>query len=104
MSIPLTSWGQYPAEPHVAHPCAWRNDLDDQMRRVADEHGSTLPFGNGRSYGDSCLAESDHVLHLRPLNRFIEADWQTGEICAEAGVTLGEVLELSVPRGWFLQV
>lgn len=104
VSIPLTSWGRYPAELQAAHPCAWRNDLDDQMLRVTDEHGSTLPFGNGRSYGDSCLAESDHVLHLRPLNRFIEANWQTGEICAEAGVTLGEVLELSVPRGWFLQV
>jgi len=104
MSLPLSSWGQYPPEPQAAHPCVWRNGLDEQLRRVTDGHGSTLPFGNGRSYGDSCLAGSGHVLHLRPLSRFIEANWQTGEICAEAGVTLGEVLQLAVPRGWFLQV
>ncbi|SFL99413.1 FAD-binding oxidoreductase [Pseudomonas sp. NFACC46-3] len=104
MKLLLNSWGRYPAEPQAAHPCAWRNDLDEQWRRVTIAHGSTLPFGNGRSYGDSCLAGSDHVVHVRPLNRFIEANWQTGEVCAEAGVTLGEVLQLAVPRGWFLQV
>ncbi|MBT2338538.1 MULTISPECIES: FAD-binding oxidoreductase [Pseudomonas] len=104
MSLSVSSWGQYPAEPQIAHPCAWRNELDDQWLRVSEVHGSTLPFGNGRSYGDSCLASNGHVLHMRPLGRFIEANWQTGEICAEAGVTLGEVLQLAVPRGWFLQV
>jgi FAD/FMN-containing dehydrogenase len=50
------------------------------------------------------MAASDHVLQLRPLNRFIEADWENGEICAEAGVTLGEILQLAIPRGWFLRV
>ncbi|VVO81700.1 Decaprenylphosphoryl-beta-D-ribose oxidase [Pseudomonas fluorescens] len=74
------------------------------MRHLITVHGTTLPFGNGRSYGDSCLASSDHVLQLRPLNRFIDADWETGEICAEAGVTLGEILQLAIPHGWFLEV
>lgn len=104
MNNQLTSWGHYPSAPQTGHSCTWRNDLEHHLQRLTDAHGTTLPFGNGRSYGDSCLASSDHVLQLRPLNRFIEADWQTGEICAEAGVTLGEVLQLSIPRGWFLDV
>lgn len=74
------------------------------MARLAEQHGTFLPYGNGRSYGDSCLAASGHVLHMRPLNRFISADWETGLICAEAGVTLEEVLALAIPRGWFLPV
>jgi FAD/FMN-containing dehydrogenase len=71
---------------------------------MAAQHGTLLPFGNGRSYGDSCLAASDHVLHTRPLDRFIAANWETGLIRAEAGVTLNELLALAIPKGWFLPV
>jgi len=104
MTASLTSWGSYPYATQSAHPCHWQADVGPQWQQLIESHGTTLPFGNGRSYGDSCLAGSDHVLHLRPLNRFIEADWENGEICAEAGVTLGEILQLAIPRGWFLHV
>jgi hypothetical protein len=104
MSIGKSSWGRYPRFPQTGHGIGWRSELPGELARVAAEHGTLLPFGNGRSYGDSCLATSDQVLHLRPLDRFISADWQTGVIRAEAGVTLDEVLRLAIPRGWFLSV
>jgi FAD/FMN-containing dehydrogenase len=66
--------------------------------------GSTLAFGNGRSYGDLCQAASGHVLDMRGLDRFIAADWEKGVVTAEAGVTLGQILDLALPRGWFLPV
>jgi FAD/FMN-containing dehydrogenase len=71
---------------------------------IAARNGSTLPYGNGRSYGDSCLATSGHLIHMRPLARFISADWQTGVVAAEAGITLAELLAIAIPRGWFLPV
>lgn len=71
---------------------------------LAADRGSILPFGNGRSYGDSCLAVSDHVLHTRWLNRLIQADWENGVVVAEAGTTLDELLKITMPRGWFLPV
>ncbi|MDC6679131.1 FAD-binding protein, partial [Leclercia adecarboxylata] len=74
------------------------------MERVSGAHGVTLPYGNGRSYGDSCLASSDHVLCMRGLDRFIDADWEAGTVCAEAGITLAEILAIAIPRGWFLAV
>jgi FAD/FMN-containing dehydrogenase len=74
------------------------------MSGVVADHGSTLPFGNGRSYGDSCLATSDQVVQLRTLDRFIEVDWEHGVVLAESGVTLAEILALSIPKGWFLSV
>jgi FAD/FMN-containing dehydrogenase len=63
-----------------------------------------LPYGNGRSYGDVCLAASGKLLSCRSLDKFISADWSTGRITVEPGITLGEVLRYSVPKGWFLPV
>lgn len=104
MRQPLRSWGRYPAHAQQPTPCYWRGSLPAQLAELAQQHGSLLPFGNGRSYGDSCLASSDAVLHLRPLNRFISADWSSGQVCAEAGMTLDELLAVAIPRGWFLAV
>ncbi|GAB3348404.1 FAD-binding oxidoreductase [Lysobacter tyrosinilyticus] len=66
--------------------------------------GTALPFGNGRSYGDSCLNPDGTLLRARSLDRFIAFDPATGELQCEAGVLLGEILEQVVPRGWFLPV
>ena len=104
MSEHLCSWGGYPSHPQTAKPCHWRADLRQSIADMAAQNGTLLPFGNGRSYGDSCLATSDHVLHMRPLNRFIKANWETGLIRAEAGMTLDELLAFAIPRGWFLPV
>ncbi len=98
------SWGRYPPYPQTLRPCRWRSELPGELRQLAQAHKAVLPFGNGRSYGDSCLSASDTLLALRPLNRFISADWETGLIRAEAGVTLEEILSLAIPRGWFLPV
>jgi len=73
-------------------------------RRASEQHGSTLAYGAGLSYGDSCLAVSGHVIHTRRLDRLISADWQNGVLRAECGVTLEAILGLAIPRGWFLPV
>ncbi|HEX8586789.1 FAD-binding oxidoreductase [Pseudomonas sp.] len=104
MSTPLYSWGRFPHRPQRGHACGWLDELPAQMDRVIGAYRSSLPYGNGRSYGDSCLAASDQVLHMRSLDRLIEADWTTGVIKAEAGITLAEVLAAAIPQGWFLPV
>ena len=104
MTAPLHSWGRYPHAPQSGHPAGWRDELPGLLAQTAATHGGTLPYGNGRSYGDSCLAASGHVLHMRPLDRFVEVDWQQGRVLAEAGTTLAEVLRIAIPQGWFLSV
>lgn len=105
MSVPkLASWGHYPYAPQTGHQAGWRENAQAALHDALARRGTTLPFGNGRSYGDSCLAASDHVVALRGLDRFIHADWQAGIVRAQAGVTLGELLALSMPRGWMLPV
>jgi FAD/FMN-containing dehydrogenase len=100
----LLSWGNYPAFPQIPIACHWRVDLEAVFRALRERHGSTLVYGSGRSYGDSCLAASDHVLHTRTLDRFLSADWSAGVLTAECGVTLEAILAVAVPRGWFLSV
>lgn len=104
MSKGLYSWGRYPHFTQVAHGCAWQSELPEHFSQIVDSHATTLPFGNGRSYGDSCLASSDHVLHMGGLDRFLAADWQRGIIRVEVGITLAQILAASIPQGWFLPV
>lgn len=104
MTASLLSWGRYPRIPQQSFPAHWRSELREDLFHLAKTFGDTLPFGNGRSYGDSCLANSGQVMYMRPLNRFISVDWQRGIIAAEAGMTLEEILALALPKGWFLPV
>lgn len=100
----MHSWGGYPYFPQRVTRFGWRDELEAALVALGAEHATALPYGNGRSYGDSCLAASDRLLQTRGLNRLIAADWQAGVIRAEAGVTLEEIIGAALPRGWFLPV
>jgi FAD/FMN-containing dehydrogenase len=75
-----------------------RNELDSCNTQTM------LPYGNGRSYGDSNLNPGGALLRTRLLNRFISFDRATGLLTCESGVLLSEILQLCVPQGWFLPV
>jgi FAD/FMN-containing dehydrogenase len=102
----ILSWGRYPKVPQQPHPVAWRDMTGHVLREAIGSTalGTTLPFGNGRSYGDSCLAASNNVVQMLPLDRIIAADWESGVLRAEAGITLEQILEAAIPRGWMLPV
>jgi len=63
-----------------------------------------LVYGNGRSYGDVCLNDGGDILLTRGLDRFISFNTDSGVLRAEAGLLLAQVLDVCVPRGWFLPV
>ena len=98
------SWGRYPAVGQQAVRCQWPDEVASQLSALCAQAGSTLPYGNGRSYGDSCLAASDQLLDLGALDQLLAVDWQQGVLRASAGMTLAQILELAIPRGWFLPV
>ncbi|OQR38154.1 FAD-binding oxidoreductase [Pseudomonas sp. T] len=104
MTRELASWGRYPYLLQQRHPCSWQSELPALLHRLAKHPAGTLPYGNGRSYGDSCLASSGELLQTRQLDRLISADWENGVILAESGITLAEILAVAIPRGWFLPV
>lgn len=99
MTQRIESWGRYPK----ATP-ARVTRLTNRTAPLPDSDLPMLVYGNGRSYGDVCLNDGGHILLGRGLDRFIAFDPETGVLRAEAGVLLSEILDLVVPRGWFLAV
>ncbi|HEU5381218.1 MAG TPA: FAD-binding oxidoreductase [Ktedonobacteraceae bacterium] len=95
------SWGRYPQVKHTqVLPVYWRSAVPE----LAHAGQPVLPHAYGRSYGDSCLNDQGIALDVSHLNRFISFDEESGMLCCEAGVSLAEILEVMVPRGWFLPV
>ncbi len=92
------SFGRYPkVKNQKIEKLFWLNEIPDF--NSYDEF--LLPFGLGKSYGDSCLNEDGILLDTSALNRFISFDKENGIVKAESGVTLAQVLELITPYGWF---
>lgn len=95
---PVSSWGRLTAQDHRWIALTDRSRLADAIR------GPGLAYGNGRSYGDVCLNPGGTLWGMRGLDRFIDVDPQAGIIECEAGVLLKEIIDLVLPRGWFLPV
>lgn len=94
----ISNWGNYPV---VAADVIRFDSLDELQQKMAD-CGPVIPRGNGRCYGDSALGETIvSTLHYNKLKSF---DSQTGEVWCQAGVLLSDLLDVFVPRGWFLPI
>lgn len=78
--------------------------MRDRTATLPRTDGSVLPYGLGRSYGDSCLNDGNALIRARDLDRFMAFDPATGVLRCEAGVLLREIVEFALPRGWFLPV
>jgi FAD/FMN-containing dehydrogenase len=78
--------------------------MRDRTAALPRTDGSVLPYGLGRSYGDSCLNDGNSLIRARDLDRFMAFDAASGVLRCEAGVLLQEIIELALPRGWFLPV
>ena len=95
------SWGRYPTYDAKIIPLRWQSDYPAV---VANLHNGALPVGMGRSYGDVCLLKDGNLLQTTGLDRLIHFDPESGLLTAEAGITLAQILDFSVPRGFFLPV
>jgi FAD/FMN-containing dehydrogenase len=95
----LTAWGNLPTKP-AADERYW----GERAALLPAVEGSLLPYGNGRSYGDVCLNSGATLLHTRGLDHLISFDVENGVLVCEAGVLLADILNVFVPRGWFLPV
>ena len=91
----LSGWGRYPV-------------VDCRMKRLRERDalpgllgcGDTLiARGNGRSYGDAAL-NPDLTLSMLAMDRMQAFNAESGLLTCESGVSLADVLDTFLPRGW----
>jgi FAD/FMN-containing dehydrogenase len=77
-------------------------DKEKTLKHIINEYDELIPYGNGRSYGDSAL--SSNIINVKPRDYFIDFDKENGLLHIQAGVLLSEILEIYVPKGWFFKI
>lgn len=94
----LTNWSNYPiVSRHIFTP----KDKNDLISHFSS-FDVCIARGNGRSYGD--CSYSKNVIQTNQMNRIISFDAVKGVIRCESGVILDDILQLIVPKGYFLPV
>jgi FAD/FMN-containing dehydrogenase len=95
------SWGRYPK--------AFNQTVLDLPSLhpplpLPSDGSSVLAYGLGRSYGDSCLNDGNAIIPMAGKDNFLAFDPASGVVKAQAGVSLATILDVFVPKGWFLPV
>lgn len=98
MSKEIHGWGRYP----VVEADLKKLDSASAGKASQLDVDQGIARGLGRSYGDSAL--SSLVFDVQPMNRMLSFDAETGELRCEAGISLAEILNVFLDRGWFLPV
>jgi decaprenylphospho-beta-D-ribofuranose 2-oxidase len=94
----LTGWGRGPA----AAMALWRpersRELDDAF--AASHRRGVIARGAGRAYGDAAVNAGGAGILSERLDRILAFDAATGEIVAEPGVTIRDLVAAFVPHGF----
>src|SRR5919112_3982614 len=98
MTKPITNWGNYP----VIQATEETFQTTSQLKESLHKYDTVIARGLGRCYGDAAL--NDHIISSLNYNKFLSFDAVNGVIDCQAGVSLSDVLNVVVPKGWFLPV
>jgi hypothetical protein len=57
----LLSWGRYPRHPQTPHSVHWPEEVPQSLAAIESVgHSTSLAFGCGRSYGESCACYAEY--------------------------------------------
>ncbi|WP_343838413.1 FAD-binding oxidoreductase [Salinibacillus aidingensis] len=98
----ISGWGNYPVESCFVYRPENETDIHDIIEGTQDF--SHIAYGLGRSYADTALNKDQGVIRLEQLNHFLHFDEDQRLLTCEAGVTLSDIIDVFLPRGYFLPV
>jgi len=96
----ISGWGNLAAQACHLGSCESVEQLRSMLK--SGNADSYIARGLGRSYGDSALNEGQGVILQTRRSRFLDLDERAGLLECQAGVTLSEIIDHLLPRGWFL--
>jgi len=94
----IQNWGLYPSI--QANEFSFQSLKQTKDFLEGNKH--FIARGMGRCYGDASLSEN--IISTHKFNRFLSFDSENGVLEGQSGVSFEEILNLVVPRGWFLPV
>lgn len=95
----ISGWGNYPEEISEIERFYTQRDL---LEKISATTFKGIPRGNARSYGDSANAPT--TLSSLHHNRILIFNVSEGMMTCESGVLFSDILDVIVPKGWFLPV
>jgi len=102
MEQTLSGWGGMDPEACSVFRPEKRRALQELVQ--CKQTDTILARGLGRSYGDASVNGGAGVINTTRLNRMIAFDAETGVLECEAGVSLAEIIDVFLPRGYFVPV
>lgn len=94
----ITGWGRYPRLDAEAVSF----DTPAALSAELQKGGEGIAHAMGRSYGDSALGR--RVFLTRRYHHILAFDAENGVVTCESGVSLADLIDAFLPRGWFLSV
>jgi decaprenylphospho-beta-D-ribofuranose 2-oxidase len=94
----VANWGNYPVLETEENTFSFTEQITD----VLLQSDGLIARGNGRCYGDASLA--NHTLSTLKYDKILSFDAEQGIFECQSGITLDQVLNVIVPKGWFLPV
>jgi decaprenylphospho-beta-D-ribofuranose 2-oxidase len=94
----IANWGNYPKMNSEVRSFSF----NDQLKELMGATDHFIPRGNGRCYGDASLAFK--TISTLNFNKILSFDTTTGIFECQSGLTLDKILDVIVPKGWFLPV
>ena len=98
MKKKIANWGNYPVMESDEKSFAYFDQLQSEL--VSTD--AVIARGNGRCYGDASLEKN--TLSTLKYDKILSFDIENGFFECQSGITLDKVLEVIVPKGWFLPV
>ncbi|ABD89737.1 FAD-binding protein [Rhodopseudomonas palustris] len=100
--LSLTGWGNTnPVDCRVTRPERFAEAV---AAPAAFGEAGLIARGAGLAYGDAAVTRDGVVVNMTRLDRMLSFDVESGRLRAEAGVSLRDVLEVALPKGFFLPV
>jgi FAD/FMN-containing dehydrogenase len=98
MKKTIANWGNFPVMESEESTFSFSEQIKDSVQ----QSDSIIARGNGRCYGDASLEKS--TLSTLKYDKILNFDTNHGIFECQSGITLDKILEVIVPKGWFLPV
>lgn len=98
----IGGWGRS----RLADVRAWRPERAPALEQAfrTERPDGVIAYAGGRSYGDAPLNDGGDVILTGRLDRILSADWKTGDVACEPGVTFGDLMRVALAHGYAVPV